>query len=64
MLSTVPAISFRCLYADHPLRDDIAGTVESIAELTPQMLYNCTKAFYAPSNMVLRDVYKRQDDVA
>ena len=44
---------FHCLYADHPLRDDIAGTVESIAELTPQMLYNCTKAFYAPSNMVL-----------
>ena len=44
---------FRCLYADHPLRDDIAGTVESIAELTPQMLYSCTKAFYAPSNMVL-----------
>lgn len=44
---------FRCLYADHPLRDDIAGTVESIAELTPQMLYSCTKGFYAPSNMVL-----------
>ena len=34
---------FRCLYADHPLRDDIAGTVESIAELTPQMLYSCTR---------------------
>lgn len=44
---------FRCLYDDHPLRDDIAGTVESIAGLTPQMLYNCTKGFYAPSNMVL-----------
>ena len=44
---------FRCLYADHPLRDDIAGTVESIAGLTPQMLYNCTKGFYAPSDMVL-----------
>ena len=44
---------FHCLYADHPLRDDIAGTVESIAGLTPQMLYNCTKGFYAPSNMVL-----------
>lgn len=44
---------FCCLYADHPLRDDIAGTVESIAGLTPQMLYNCTKGFYAPSNMVL-----------
>ena len=44
---------FHCLYADHPLRYDIAGTVESIAGLTPQMLYNCTKGFYAPSNMVL-----------
>lgn len=44
---------FRCLYSAHPLRDDIAGTVESIAGLTPQMLYSCTKAFYAPSNMVL-----------
>ena len=44
---------FRCLYAEHPLRDDIAGTTDSIATLTPQMLYNCTKAFYAPSNMVL-----------
>ena len=44
---------FRCLYTDHPLRDDIAGTTDSIATLTPQMLYNCTKAFYAPSNMVL-----------
>lgn len=44
---------FRCLYADHPLRDDIAGTVESIAEITPAMLYNSCKAFYAPGNMVL-----------
>ena len=44
---------FRCLYADHPLRDDIAGTVESIAELTPELLYACTDAFYRPGNMVL-----------
>ena len=44
---------FRCLYNEHPLRDDIAGTVDSIATLTPQLLYSCTKAFYAPSNMVL-----------
>lgn len=44
---------FRCLYNAHPLRDDIAGTVDSIAELTPQLLYSCTRAFYAPSNMVL-----------
>ena len=44
---------FRCLYSSHPLRDDIAGTVDSIARLTPQLLYSCTRAFYAPSNMVL-----------
>ena len=42
-----------CLYHSHPIRSDIAGTVESIAELTPQMLYSCTRGFYAPSNMVL-----------
>ena len=44
---------FECLYHSHPIRSDIAGTVESIAELTPQMLYSCTRGFYAPSNMVL-----------
>lgn len=45
--------AFRCLYRDDPIRDDIAGTVESIAELTPELLYACTDAFYAPGNMVL-----------
>lgn len=44
---------FRCLYHEHPIRDDIAGTVESIAELTPELLYACTTAFYRPANMVL-----------
>lgn len=44
---------FRCLYAAHPVRDDIAGTVESIAQLTPELLYACTNAFYRPANMVL-----------
>ena len=43
----------RAMYHTHPIKDDIAGTVESIAELTPQMLYSCTRGFYAPSNMVL-----------
>ena len=42
-----------CLYHSHPIRSDIAGTVESIAEITPEMLYDCCKAFYAPGNMVL-----------
>ncbi len=42
-----------CLYHSHPIRSDIAGTVESIAEITPGMLYDCCRAFYAPGNMVL-----------
>ena len=44
---------FECLYHSHPIRSDIAGTVESIAELTPELLYACTDAFYRPGNMVL-----------
>ena len=42
-----------CLYHSHPIRSDIAGTCESIAEITPKMLYDCCEAFYAPGNMVL-----------
>ena len=45
--------SMRCLYSAHPIRADIAGTVESIAQITPEMLYDCCKAFYRPGNMVL-----------
>ena len=43
----------RCLYRGHPIRGDIAGTGESIARLTPELLYACTEAFYRPGNMVL-----------
>ncbi len=42
-----------CLYHNHPVRQDIAGSVESIAQITPQLLYNCTAAFYVPANMAL-----------
>lgn len=41
------------MYHKHSIRSDIAGTCESIAEITPEMLYDCCKAFYAPNNMVL-----------
>ena len=41
------------LYDHHPVREEIAGTVESIAEITVDTLYSCHKAFYRPSNMVL-----------
>lgn len=41
------------LYPNHPLHIDIAGTVESIAEITAADLYVCYNTFYHPSNMTL-----------
>ncbi|MEG1857547.1 MAG: pitrilysin family protein [Pseudoflavonifractor sp.] len=41
------------LYAHHPLKVSIAGTVESISHITADTLYACHKAFYNPGNMVL-----------
>ena len=43
----------RCLYDHHPIRDSVAGTVESIAEITPETLYACHRIFYTPGNMAL-----------
>ena len=39
----------RMLYEFNPIRDQVAGSIESIAEITAETLYNCHKAFYAPS---------------
>ena len=44
---------FGALFAEHPVRVPIAGTVESIAGITAEMLYDCHRAFYCPANMVL-----------
>ena len=41
------------LYEHNPVREEVAGTVESIAEITPDTLYACHAAFYNPTNMVL-----------
>ena len=43
----------RQLYARHPIRDRVAGTVESIQAITPEVLHACYRAFYAPGNMCL-----------
>jgi predicted Zn-dependent peptidase len=43
----------KCLYKNHPIRYDIAGSIESISKITPELLYTCYEAFYNPSNMVL-----------
>ncbi|MCI8650775.1 MAG: insulinase family protein [Anaerotruncus sp.] len=41
------------LYQRHPVRIDIAGTVESIAKIDPELLYRCHRTFYNLNNMVL-----------
>ena len=43
----------KLLYRSHPVRDDIAGTVESIAGIDTDTLYACHRAFYTPGNMCL-----------
>lgn len=41
------------LYVEHPVRLDIAGTVESIKRIDKETLYLCHQTFYHPSNMVV-----------
>lgn len=41
------------MYSVNPMRNDIAGTVESIAQITDKTLYDCYNAFYNPSNMFI-----------
>ncbi|MDR3209551.1 MAG: insulinase family protein [Oscillospiraceae bacterium] len=43
----------KLLFRNNPARDSVAGTVESIAEITADTLYRCHKIFYNPSNMAL-----------
>ncbi len=41
------------LYAHHPIRISVAGTIGSISHITADTLNLCHSAFYNPSNMVL-----------
>ena len=41
------------LYITHPVKDSIIGTVESIGEITRDVLFKCYNTFYVPSNMAL-----------
>ncbi|UXV34078.1 insulinase family protein [Staphylococcus sp. IVB6181] len=45
--------TLRAMYADHPVKVDIAGSVESIYKITKDDLYLCYETFYHPSNMVM-----------
>jgi len=41
------------LYHKNPVKNDIAGTVESVNSITAEMLGMCHRTFYSPSNMVI-----------
>lgn len=41
------------MFHHHPVKIDIAGTIESISHITADLLYLCYRTFYHPSNMVL-----------
>ncbi len=41
------------MYPKHPLHIDIAGTVDSIMDITPELLYENHATFYHPGNMNL-----------
>lgn len=49
-------VYFNCLgamYKEHPVKIDIAGTVESIQDINKELLYKSYNTFYNPTNMVL-----------
>ena len=41
------------MYHNHPVKIDIAGTIDTIANITADHLYTCYNTFYHPSNMLL-----------
>ncbi len=43
----------KSMYASNNVRIPIAGTVESISEITPEVLYKCYNTFYNLNNMAL-----------
>ena len=42
-----------CMYKGNPIKIDIAGTIESISKIDPDVLYKCYNTFYHPSNMTM-----------
>ncbi len=61
----------KALYKTHPVKIDIAGTTETIANITDTELFSCYNTFYSPSNMFLciagnfneKEVYETLDGV-
>jgi predicted Zn-dependent peptidase len=40
-------------YVNNPVKDDIAGSIESIARIDKEILMKCYKSFYTPKNMIV-----------
>ena len=58
--------TLNALYPSHPVKNDIAGTIESIQKINQKILYDIHKYFYHPSQMVLTivgdvDIHKTID---
>ncbi|MFD2829722.1 EF-P 5-aminopentanol modification-associated protein YfmH [Corticicoccus populi] len=45
--------TLNAMYQNLPVKIDIAGTLDSISEITKEHLFLCHETFYHPSNMVL-----------
>ncbi|MBQ9376133.1 MAG: insulinase family protein [Ruminococcus sp.] len=43
----------KAMYKNHPVRIDVAGTVESISHINADLLYECYNTFYNLNNMCL-----------
>ncbi len=52
-LSRLYASMMELLYVNHGVRTNICGSVASIAEITPELLMRCHRAFYRPERMTL-----------
>ncbi|MDF2866044.1 MAG: insulinase family protein [Clostridia bacterium] len=45
--------TLRAMYIKHPIRIDIAGTIDSISKIDKEILYKCYNTFYNSNNMFI-----------
>ena len=45
--------ALECMYNSHPIKIDVAGSVESISHITKEILYTIYDNFYTPENSVI-----------
>lgn len=44
---------YKAMYANHPIKEDVAGTIESIRKINAELLYQCYNTFYNLNNTAL-----------